>query len=875
MKFVDRVKSVLLERKNKELAAVEAEIRDLNKKYAEENENVNNLKQESNDFAKEKAETRKKMLSKKELNDLGNIYEFIVNYPRIEKILEKIKESCSIDDNQVIYTEMDIDTEGVLDEEELMSRYYLYNLLKPLNEQIIEIKDSNIEDLLENKDNQIENTQSIETNDVKPEKKSIFSKIFRRKEKNKEDITSVIEDCTEKDEKGFDKYRETINEYKEYYSKLIDTFFNEDWKMDKAEITRIISLLNSMYTLEKRGIELDEEDEMFLKEMQPLELWNEIYRYYSNMGIISHIIQNFENNIDKYEQLYHEDSSLFNSDNLQRIFQENDAMLIDLKSKNKGTASKFNELANARQGKEEINSKLKSAENKKKSLVQTIEQISCAESLKDLGYKNKEDAAKKLSMDIKDYIVIPIPYNVSNVIDLFNEEKNLKIEFEGRTFLGTYSNDVASGKINSIENNKNVNATLMIPIKSLRQEDIDSIKASNVGLNSSVLSLEGLLAILPEGRRIDFGDSIVEKRTYSHGDIKEQVKKFLGEDYDDESNELENYGILKKVPNVSSKEKRFKREAVKKCLFENVKKDISYKETILVNGKTYFLNQDDEKDLKIRQKSEPLNEEKLDLIADEIETYLIEDGNKGYKIDSFYESLLLEYLRVDKKAKADYYNETDTTIMINGKGISMKPILPAKDKMIAKKYSRPNEDVAYKTMKLANLVNKFAHITQNGELQNTLFEVKKDLVENVIDLSKDNPKINVKKKFDEEKMVTSVVLEVPGYNMIALHVMEKNESLTRKVSNLDERENDIIQTSVILAPGVNRDLLTTMKRMNIEERMKLLLNLDSNTFSKLVLRMGYSSEGFATEEERRSFIQDMVSDKKIEELIKNNDELER
>ena len=39
--------------------------------------------------------------------------------------------------------------------------------------------------------------------------------IFRRKEKNKEDITSVIEDCTEKDEKGFDKYRETINEYKE------------------------------------------------------------------------------------------------------------------------------------------------------------------------------------------------------------------------------------------------------------------------------------------------------------------------------------------------------------------------------------------------------------------------------------------------------------------------------------------------------------------------------------------------------------------------------------------------------------------------------------------------------------------------------------
>ena len=37
-------------------------------------------------------------------------------------------------------------------------------------------------------------------------------------------------------------------------------------------------------------------------------------------------------------------------------------------------------------------------------------------------------------------------------------------------------------------------------------------------------------------------------------------------------------------------------------------------------------------------------------------------------------------------------------------------------------------------------------------------------------------------------MVMSVVLEIPGYNMIALHIMNKSESLIRKSNKLEENE---------------------------------------------------------------------------------------
>lgn len=207
--------------------------------------------------------------------------------------------------------------------------------------------------------------------------------------------------------------------------------------------------------------------------------------------------------------------------------------------------------------------------------------------------------------------------------------------------------------------------------------------------------------------------------------------------------------------------------------------------------------------------------------------------------------------------------------------MNIKPTLPAKDEMIAKRYSRTDEDIAYKTIKLAALVNKFAHLTENQDLQNNLFVLKHDLMEEVIELSKNNPNISLKRKFDEEKMAMSIVIEIPGYNMIALHVLDGKISLNQKINNLEGTSVEIVQGSVILAPGVNKDLLMELKNMNEEERKKFLVDMEPDTFYKLAIRMGYISKNISSPEEREAFIETMISDKKIEELLKENEEIER
>ena len=138
-----------------------------------------------------------------------------------------------------------------------------------------------------------------------------------------------------------------------------------------------------------------------------------------------------------------------------------------------------------------------------------------------------------------------------------------------------------------------------------------------------------------------------------------------------------------------------------------------------------------------------------------------------------------------------------------------------------------------------------------------------------------DPKVNLKRKFDDDKMVMSVVLEIPGYNMIALHIMNKSNELTHKSNRLEECGEDVLQTSAILIPGVNKDFLNIMINMTERDRMDMLINLDSATFSKLVLRMGYTSDKVSTEEKRKEFIKMIISDKIIAELLRENEEIER
>ena len=68
--------------------------------------------------------------------------------------------------------------------------------------------------------------------------------------------------------------------------------------------------------------------------------------------------------------------------------------------------------------------------------------------------------------------------------------------------------------------------------------------------------------------------------------------------------------------------------------------------------------------MKDLNKNKDIDEEKLKMISESIEDCLIEGVYSGAKIDSFYSDLLSEYMKVNIKARAEYIDEENTTVII-------------------------------------------------------------------------------------------------------------------------------------------------------------------------------------------------------------------
>ncbi|MBR0426963.1 MAG: hypothetical protein IJK18_02010 [Clostridia bacterium] len=814
MKFIERAKKKLLDKIEEDLKQVERKIYELNGDYSAKYEDVEDKRQKLEQAQNEKSKYQKRALNNKELKDLETIYNFITSVPKIEMILSNIKKMPPLNDYR---NYPDTYSDKIIIQEEIGKRRIFYEKLVALNELITSLDET-------------------ETN---------------------------LDSYDEKDR--FKHYKEIINELKKQYNDFL-TDREDDRLYDKNLISQI--LLKIKY-IQKKGLQ---EDKGLLYDpyLQPLEMWEEIAKYYSNIDYYLNCINSFENKFNYFMQLYEQSPEYFDVKYLESILEENNRLQAILKSKQRHVANKKTEFQATRQKTKEVKKQLIALEQRKKELTKQKARIEKAKSIKELGYKDKKIAATKLSIETKDYIIIPIPSNVSNIVDLFNKETHLEVRIDDKCFRTFYLNDVAFGNLNSIQPLDNTIGAILIPVYELTKNHIDSIKNGKIGLSSSVLKIQGIKIFIEKGQKL--ASLMPEAHVFENKSIDEYVKDFLGEDYIEDSDEIKEYEVFKNIPNISDEEKMLKKAAVTKCLFENLKRPISYKDSIYVNGKKFFLNN---QEVQTQLVNAEIDEKKILNITSKIKDYLSNSINNGFNIDILYRDLLMEYFHVNKKAKAEYLDEKDTTITIKEKNLSIKPMLPAKDEDIAKRYTRPNEDIAYKIMKLANLVNRFAHMTEKQDLSDLLYDIKNDLIERVIDLAKDNPQISLKKQFDENKMAMSVVMEIPGYNMIALHILNKKESLSAKSHKLEENTKDVVQTSTILYPGVNRDLLFTMKKMNTNERIKLLLDLDSNTFYKLIIRMGYNNKDINTYEEKVEFIKSIISDEKIDKMLKEYDEIEK
>ena len=520
---------------------------------------------------------------------------------------------------------------------------------------------------------------------------------------------------------------------------------------------------------------------------------------------------------------------------------------------------------------------LKEQIKKRDLLEKEKERIERTQTLAELGFKDEKEAINKLSIDTKDYVIIPIPSNIKNISDLFNKEKQIKIEAEGDIFFTVYTANEAVGRINNISHLNGEDSVLMIPIKDLKKEYVNNVNNGEISLNSSVLQLLGIIAFIPNGKKLDFESYNIDVRHYPKNEtIEKQVLDVT--DYISETQEN-----TREIPYMFDKEQAKINDAVLNCIFENFRKRKIDWDNIKVNGKKQMFSFKNQKNIQTRKDSDDINEAFLANICFNIKIFLnsinIGQRKTSCLIDTFYGKMIAEYMRINKKARADYIEEQGTRVYINGKYISIKPPLPAKKNDIIKRYSRNDENIAYKIMKLAYLVNQFAHITEEKKLSisKELFEIKKALIKKVIELSRQNESIKIKRKFDDEKLALSVSLEIPGYTEIALHVLELNEDLRKDIEELPERpeEHVVRGTSVILAPGVNIELLNVFNAMTIEERVSYCYRLKKKVLHKLIIRMGYSKLKYleyTTEDEQKKYLKEMLSDKNLKRLMEMQEE---
>ena len=137
MSFVDRVKSILLKKNEEELANIETKIAEVERIHSRERENVRNLREEAKVISGEKTAVQKNILNQKDLKELEIIYNFIVNYPQIEKIIDTIRKISSMTD----FISIDVYHENgtYLLDEELNYRTRLCSIVKKINEEINKI----------------------------------------------------------------------------------------------------------------------------------------------------------------------------------------------------------------------------------------------------------------------------------------------------------------------------------------------------------------------------------------------------------------------------------------------------------------------------------------------------------------------------------------------------------------------------------------------------------------------------------------------------------------------------------------------------------------------------------------------------------------
>lgn len=423
----------------------------------------------------------------------------------------------------------------------------------------------------------------------------------------------------------------------------------------------------------------------------------------------------------------------------------------------------------------------KKIKREKNSLSKSKEEIERADSVEELGFKDTNEIEKRLGIDTSGYVIIPIPDGALSIEDVFNRMVNVRIEVGNIKTKAAYESNIVYGSVNSDYVIRNETGALIIPISSIEATDVKGVKNKTLQL-SRPKNLMGAKVFLPNERKFQWEDIL---RYNNNENLSDRIRVHLGDAYSESPIEYQYYSNLSKTKGESEEERRNRINAIESVLSSDTYVGYGDENTVIVDDDIYV---PDLSSIRGINSGGRVNRDTLELIINHIEEYLNNMGKEpSIRIEKIYSLMIKEYLRINRKARAEYYRETDSDIEIDGRTLSIKPMLPLQQNegKIIKRFTRKDEDIAYKTMKLAMLTNRFAHLDAvSGEEEKKLYDLKTKLIMQTIQLSKGKEDVKISSSFDTELRLYVVNLEIPGYAIISLHVKNAEYELVKEIKKL-------------------------------------------------------------------------------------------
>ena len=565
------------------------------------------------------------------------------------------------------------------------------------------------------------------------------------------------------------------------------------------------------------------------------------------------------------------------------IAKINEAM-HQMQKNRKGKKGKKDKKSEFEIKREKLDGRILTIKNEISQIDNEIARVETEEELSKLGYSTIEQAKKAMGITTEDYMVIPIYDDFFKTDDFFYREKTLHIKVDLLSYDISYQTETVRAAINcNYHFTGNEIGALLIPLRDIDVEDIirrnldGTIQLNRLDIPDSVIIITNT----------ELGDAYKDAIHVS-GSVADGVQQFLEDSFIEEKDksQIDYYEIVSKARWQETPDEVERNNAIYTSLGINYGNydSISEKE-VYVDNQRFTVSEVKFKDAQPKE----IDIDTLTDILDRITVYL--SNPKQENIDDIYGHLLREVLRTNPKAIPKYNKEDYTTLYIGGKRTTIKPQLPQSDEQILNRATRPGEDIAYKLMKAGIVCNKFAHFFADNkkqkaadrvnELISRLYMVKDQIIMTVINLASKNDKISLGKISDSRG--TGIVMDIPYYSTITLHVNEKDKKFIREhiadypyITRESLRNLNIESNPAIMIDGVNLKTFQTLRSINNKEsRIAIITSMSTEALHKLLIRLGYTAKDFATRGKREKIIREFCSDEELDRIIKEMKDRER